>query len=70
MRWTRERKNVHLTKLYGAQAMTVCVGSSGESILVVVAAAKEIGAHVAADTIGVSNQARRTRQCAEWGVDS
>ncbi len=63
-------KNVHLTKLHGAQAMTVCAGSSDETILAAVAAAKGTGVHVAADTIGVKDQAQRARQCAEWGVDS
>jgi len=63
-------KNVHLTKLHGAQAMTVCAGASDETILAAVAAAKETGVHVAVDTIGVKNQAQRARQCAEWGVDS
>ena len=63
-------KNVQLTKLHGAQAMTVCAGAADETILAAVAAAKETGVHVAIDTIGVKNQAERARQCAQWGVDS
>jgi len=61
-------KNVHRTKMHGAQLMTVCANAPDETIQSAVAASKETGVWVVADTIGVKQQAARARQCAEWGV--
>ena len=49
--------------------MTVCAGSPDETVRSAIAASKETGVWVVADTIGVKQQAARARQCAEWGVD-
>lgn len=61
-------KNVHRTKLQGGHLMTVCANAPDETIRAAVAASKETGVWVVADTIGVSGQAVRARQCADWGV--
>ncbi|MEX2310448.1 MAG: orotidine 5'-phosphate decarboxylase / HUMPS family protein [Pirellulales bacterium] len=61
-------KNVHRTKLHGGHLMTVCANAPDETIQSAVAASKETGVWVVADTIGVKQQAARARQCAEWGV--
>jgi 3-hexulose-6-phosphate synthase/6-phospho-3-hexuloisomerase len=62
-------KNVHRTKAQGGHLMTVCAGAPDETINAAVAASKETGVAVVADTIGVKQQAARARQCAQWGVD-
>ena len=62
-------KNVHRTKAHGGHIMTVCANSPDETVKAAVAAGKETGIWVIADTIGVKNQAARARQCEEWGVD-
>jgi 3-hexulose-6-phosphate synthase/6-phospho-3-hexuloisomerase len=62
-------KNVHRTKAHGGHIMTVCANSPDETVQAAVAAGKETGIWVIADTIGVKNQAARARQCEEWGVD-
>jgi 3-hexulose-6-phosphate synthase/6-phospho-3-hexuloisomerase len=62
-------KNVHRTKTQGGHLMTVCANAPDETILSAVAASKETGVRVVADTIGVKQQASRARQCAAWGVD-
>lgn len=62
-------KNVHRTKAQGGHLMTVCANAPDETIRSAVAASKETGVWVVADTIGVKQQAARARQCAEWGVD-
>ena len=62
-------KNVHRTKAHGGHIMTVCANSPDETVKAAVAAGKETGIWVIADTIGVKNQAVRARQCEEWGVD-
>ncbi|HEX5471787.1 MAG TPA: orotidine 5'-phosphate decarboxylase / HUMPS family protein [Lacipirellulaceae bacterium] len=61
-------KNVHRTKAHGGHVMTVCANAPDETVQAAVAASKETGVWVVADTIGVKNQAARARQCAEWGV--
>src|SRR5438045_2014515 len=61
-------KNVHRTKAQGGHIMTVCANSPDETVKAAVAAGKETGIWVIADTIGVKNQAARARQCEEWGV--
>jgi 3-hexulose-6-phosphate synthase/6-phospho-3-hexuloisomerase len=61
-------KNVHRTKAQGGHIMTVCANSPDETVKAAVAASKETGVMVVADTIGVKNQAARARQCEEWGV--
>jgi 3-hexulose-6-phosphate synthase len=61
-------KNVHRTKGQGGHVMTVCANSPDETVKAAVAASKETGVMVVADTIGVKNQAARARQCEEWGV--
>lgn len=62
-------KNVHRTKLQGGHVMTVCANAPDETVQAAVAASKETGVSVVADTIGVKQQAARARQCAAWGVD-
>ncbi len=62
-------KNVHRTKAQGGHIMTVCANAPDETVRSAVAAAKETGVWVVADTIGVKNQAARAKQCADWGVD-
>jgi 3-hexulose-6-phosphate synthase/6-phospho-3-hexuloisomerase len=62
-------KNVHRTKAQGGHLMTVCANAPDETVKAAVAASKETGVAVVADTIGVKQQAARARQCAEWGVD-
>jgi 3-hexulose-6-phosphate synthase len=62
-------KNVHRTKAQGGHIMTVCANAPDETVKAAVAASKETGVWVVADTIGVKQQATRARQCAEWGVD-
>ena len=61
-------KNVHRTKLHGGHLMTVCANAPDETLRSAVAASKETGVWVVADTIGVKRQAARARQCADWGV--
>jgi len=61
-------KNVHRTKSQGGHIMTVCANAPDATIKSAVAASKETGVWVIADTIGVKQQAARARQCAEWGV--
>jgi 3-keto-L-gulonate-6-phosphate decarboxylase len=62
-------KNVHRTKAHGGHIMTVCANAPDETVKSAIAAGKETGIWVVADTIGVKNQAARARQCADWGVD-
>ena len=62
-------KNVHRTKAHGGHIMTVCANSPDDTVKAAIAAGKETGIWVVADTIGVKNQAARARQCADWGVD-
>ena len=62
-------KNVHRTKQQGGHLMTVCANAPDETIQAAIAASKETGVRVVADTIGVKQQAARAMQCAEWGVD-
>ena len=62
-------KNVHRTKAHGGHIMTVCANSPDETVKAAIAAGKETGIWVIADTIGVKNQAARAKQCEEWGVD-
>jgi 3-hexulose-6-phosphate synthase len=61
-------KNVHRTKAQGGHVMTVCANAPDETVQSAIAASKETGVWVVADTIGVKQQAARARQCAEWGV--
>jgi 3-hexulose-6-phosphate synthase/6-phospho-3-hexuloisomerase len=61
-------KNVHRTKAQGGHIMTVCANSPDETVKAAVAASRETGVMVVADTIGVKNQAARARQCEQWGV--
>jgi 3-hexulose-6-phosphate synthase/6-phospho-3-hexuloisomerase len=61
-------KNVHRTKQQGGHVMTVCANAPDETVKAAVAASKETGIWVVADTIGVKHQAARARQCADWGV--
>lgn len=63
-------KNVHRTKAQGGQIMTVCANAPDETVLAAVAASRETGVMVIADTIGVKDQAARARQCVAWGVHS
>jgi 3-hexulose-6-phosphate synthase/6-phospho-3-hexuloisomerase len=62
-------KNVHRTKAHGGHIMTVCANSPDETVKAAVAAGKETGIWVIADTIGVKNQVARARQCEQWGVN-
>lgn len=62
-------KNVHRTLAQGGRVMTVCANAPDETIRSAIAASKETGVGVVADTIGVKQQAARARQCAAWGVD-
>lgn len=62
-------KNVLRTQAHGGHIMTVCANSPDETVRAAVAAGKETGIWVIADTIGVKNQAARARQCQDWGVD-
>ena len=61
-------KNVHRTKAQGGHLMTVCANAPDETVRSAIAASKETGVWVVADTIGVKNQAARAKQCADWGV--
>jgi 3-hexulose-6-phosphate synthase len=61
-------KNVHRTKAQGGHIMTVCANSPDETIKAAIAASKDTGVWVIADTIGVKQQAARAQQCADWGV--
>lgn len=61
-------KNVHRTKAQGGHIMTVCANAPDETVKAAVAASQETGVMVVADTIGVTRQAARARQCADWGV--
>jgi 3-hexulose-6-phosphate synthase/6-phospho-3-hexuloisomerase len=61
-------KNVHRTKGQGGHIMTVCANAPDETIKAAVAASKETDVMVIVDTIGVTNQADRARQCQDWGV--
>ncbi len=61
-------KNVLRTKAHGGHIMSVCANAPDETVKAAVAASKETGVWVVADTIGVKQQAARARQCAEWGV--
>jgi 3-hexulose-6-phosphate synthase/6-phospho-3-hexuloisomerase len=62
-------KNVFRTKERGGHVMTVCAGAPDETIKSAVAAGKETGVWVVADTIGVMQQRFRAQQCAGWGVN-
>jgi 3-hexulose-6-phosphate synthase len=62
-------KNVFRTKAQGGHIMTVCANSPDATVKAAVAASRETGIAVVADTIGVKQQAARARQCEEWGVD-
>ncbi|MFO0915440.1 MAG: orotidine 5'-phosphate decarboxylase / HUMPS family protein [Pirellulales bacterium] len=62
-------RNVQLTKEQGGHYMTVCANSPDETVQSAIRQGKESSIQVVADTIGVKNQAARSRQCAEWGVD-
>lgn len=62
-------KNVERTKAQGGHVMTVCANSPDETVKSAIATGKELGILVVADTIGVKDQAARSRQCADWGVD-
>jgi 3-hexulose-6-phosphate synthase/6-phospho-3-hexuloisomerase len=61
-------KNVLRTKGQGGHIMTVCANAPDETVKSAVAASKETGVMVIADTIGVKDQAKRARQCQDWGV--
>jgi 3-hexulose-6-phosphate synthase/6-phospho-3-hexuloisomerase len=61
-------KNVHRTKGQGGHIMTVCANAPDETVKAAIAASHETGVMVIADTIGVKNQAARSRQCEDWGV--
>lgn len=61
-------KNVDRTKAQGGHIMTVCANAPDETVKAAIAASKETGVIVVADTIGVKQQAARARQCADWGV--
>jgi 3-keto-L-gulonate-6-phosphate decarboxylase len=61
-------KNVHRTKGQGGHIMTVCANAPDETVKAAVAASKETDVMVVADTIGVKDQAKRARQCQDWGV--
>ena len=62
-------KNVERTKAQGGHIMTVCANAPDETVKSAIASGKELEILVVADTIGVKDQAARSRQCAEWGVD-
>src|SRR5688572_10971542 len=61
-------KNAHRTKAQGGHIMTVCAGSPDETVKAAIAASKETGIAVVVDTIGVTQQAARAKQCADWGA--
>jgi 3-hexulose-6-phosphate synthase/6-phospho-3-hexuloisomerase len=62
-------KNVERTLAQGAHLMTVCAAAPDETVQAAVAAGRETGVWVVADTIGCQDQAARARQCQEWGVN-
>jgi 3-hexulose-6-phosphate synthase/6-phospho-3-hexuloisomerase len=62
-------KNVHRTKAQGGHFMTVCAGAPDETVKAAIAASKETGVAVVVDMIGVTQQAARAKQCADWGAD-
>ncbi len=63
-------RHVQLTAEQGGHVMTVCAGACDETVASAVAASKETGILVVADTIGVRDQAGRSRQVEQIGVDS
>src|SRR5688572_12491033 len=63
-------KNVQLTKEQGGHIMTVCAGATDETVQAAVAASKETGVLVVVDTIGVRDQAGRSREVEAMGVHS
>jgi 3-hexulose-6-phosphate synthase/6-phospho-3-hexuloisomerase len=62
-------KNVERTLEQGGKLMTVCANAPDETILAAISAGKKTGIGVVLDTIGVTDQASRARQCAAWGAD-
>ena len=61
-------KNVQRTAEQGGHVMTVCANSPDETVKSAIAESKKNGVWVVVDTIGVKNQAERSRLCAEWGA--
>jgi 3-hexulose-6-phosphate synthase/6-phospho-3-hexuloisomerase len=61
-------KNVERTAAQGGHLMTVCAGSPDETVQSAIAEAKKTGVWVVVDTIGVKDQAARSRACAAWGA--
>ncbi len=61
-------KNVQRTADQGGHVMTVCANSPDETVKSAIAESKNNQVWVVADTIGVKNQAARSKQCADWGV--
>src|SRR5260370_42577140 len=62
--------NVHRTAEQGGKVMTVCGGACDETIAAAVAASKETGVMVIADSIGVHDQPARARDVERLGVHS
>jgi 3-hexulose-6-phosphate synthase/6-phospho-3-hexuloisomerase len=62
-------RNVLLTREQGGHYMTVCANAPDETVQSAIRQGKESSIQVVADTIGVTDQAARSRACADWGVD-
>lgn len=62
-------RNVLLTRDQGGHFMTVCANAPDETVQSAIRQGKESGIKVVVDTIGVADQARRSRQCQDWGAD-
>lgn len=62
-------KNVLITQQQGGHYMTVCANASDETVQAACREGKATGIKVVVDTIGVKDQAGRSRWCQEQGAD-
>lgn len=62
-------KNVQRTRDQGAHLMTVCANASDATVRSAIDEGKKINIGVVVDTIGAKDQARRARECYDWGAD-
>lgn len=62
-------KNVQRTRDQGGHLMTVCANASDETVRSAIDEGKKLGIGVVVDTIGVTDQPGRAKQCHDWGAD-
>ncbi len=62
-------KNVQRTRDQGGHLMTVCANASDATVRSAIDEGRKLGIGVVVDTIGVEDQAGRSRQCHDWGAD-